>query len=361
MPHKWRDFRRLRGPAAVLTAMTETVIAGTGGRRYDGRRKTRERVEMSREGAMAKDDGRRRGSRRGSAGALVVAAGFATVLLAGSPGAAAESARKPFQAQSASTIAYSKTADGEEVVEITNVSYSVNGDSVPGRPKDERLVLRKTVRTKEFVGDVGIEATVSLEAWPLGTELDGKPLYTIALSGVDGRVIDGDLYVFDRGTEEVDWWSVYMIGTGRHLFDTYVPLLSFSMRRDVQTLRYAGLEVPPDDAADQRLTEPHVVGVLSYASTERVLREALLTCDDPKRAELLRSYSDETRTLSLVETPAASKKKDAEPSRSLKLAISQNYPSPPDTVTALIPLGVNDLDLAHAKLPPCLHATAWRR
>ena len=32
------------------------------------------------------------------------------------------------------------------------------------------------------------------------------------------------------------------------------------------------------------MKQPNVVGVLSYASEERVLREALLTCDDPKQA-----------------------------------------------------------------------------
>ena len=53
----------------------------------------------------------------------------------------------------------------------------------------------------------------------------------------------------DRGLEEVAWWSVYRLGTGQHLFDTYVPVVSFSISREIMELRYVGLEVPPDDAS----------------------------------------------------------------------------------------------------------------
>jgi hypothetical protein len=36
-------------------------------------------------------------------------------------------------------------------------------------------------------------------------------------------------------------------------------MLPFSITRDVQTLRFAGLEVPPDDVSDARLKAPNVV------------------------------------------------------------------------------------------------------
>ncbi len=253
---------------------------------------------------------------------------------------------KPFQAQSSSTINYDS-----ETVQIQNVSYEVTGTNVPGRPPDERLLLRKTTQSKQVLGDIGMEATVTLEAWRLGDDPRQKPLYTLNSSGEDGHSKDNALLVVSRGLEEVEWWSVYKLGSGQHLFDTYVPLLSFSISRESVTTRYVGLEVPPDDASDARLKQPNVIAVLSYASEDRLVREVLLTSDDRRQARLLRSYADVTRTLSVTDGP----------SRTIKLSFAQNYPSPPNTIELLIPVGRDDLDLKNAKLPPHLHAARWQR
>jgi hypothetical protein len=278
--------------------------------------------------------------------------GIAAALIAalGVPSAAGAE-RKPFQAQSSSTISH-RVIDGEETVEITNVAYEVSGDHVPGRPPDERMVLRKTTHTKEVIGDIGMDAKVMLEAWPLGVDLQQKPLYTIAVDGVDSHIAGNALLVVERGTEEVSWWSLYKLGNGRHLFDTYVPLLEMSISRETLTPRYVGLEVPPDDTPDARLKAPRVVAVLTYAAADRVIREALLTCDDPGRAKVLRSYSDASRTVSLVEGPGR---------MAVRVRIVQSYPAAPAPVEVLIPLANDDLDLTRAQLPPGLHVSAWRR
>lgn len=197
---------------------------------------------------------------------------------------------------------------------------------------------------------------MTLEAWPFGTDLQQKPLYTLTQTGTDGRTVHPDLFVTDRRIEEIQWWSVHKLGNGQHLFDTYVPVFSFSISREVLTTRYAGLEVPPDDAKDTRLKEPHVVGVITYASADGVIREALLTSDDPKQAKLLRSYFGSTWTLKLVEgATGAGRGKASEPPRSLKLSLSQNYPSPPGTIEVTIPIAGDDLDLTRTILPPRLH------
>lgn len=259
---------------------------------------------------------------------------------------AAGAERKPFQAQSSSTIAY-RVANGEETAEITNVAYEISRDHVPGRPPDERLVLRKTTRSTQVLGEKGMKASVTFEAWPLGVDLKQKPVYAIAAEGVDGRVAGNALLVIARGTEEVDWWSVYRLGNGRRLFDTYVPLLEFSLSREVLTPRYAGLDVPPDDTPDARLRDAHVVALVTYAAADRVIREALITCDDPARAKALRSYWDASRTVSLVEGPAAR-------AMAIRVAFSRSYPEAPATVELSIPLANDDLDLARAQLPPGL-------
>ena len=232
--------------------------------------------------------------------------------------------RPPLHAQSASTIDFSSAADGSETVEIRNISHEVTGTQVPGRPPGERLLLRKTTHSKQVLGDIGLEATVTLEAWRLGEDPRQKPLYTLTVAGEDARTIDNALLAVSRGLEETEWWSVYKLGSGQHLFDTYVPLLSFSISRETVTTRYVGLEVPPDDTKDARLKQPNVVGVLIYASEDRLIREALVTCDDPKQAQLLRSYADTTRAVSWTEG-------------ALKLSFGQNYPSPPTRWSCVYP------------------------
>ncbi len=247
---------------------------------------------------------------------------------------------KPFQAQSASSVVYG-VRDGQQTVEITNVSYEVTG----------QLLLRTTTRTKQVIDEIGMEASTTVEAWPLGVDPSQKPLYALKTAGVDAKTVDGALLVILRGLEDTEWWSVYKLGKGERLFDTYVPLLGFSIRRDIQTMRYAGLEVPEDDVADARLKEPHVVAVLTYASSERVLREALITSDDPNQAQTLRSFADATRSLTPLGAPV-----DA-----LKLSISRNYPSAPATMVLTIPIERDDLALAKATMPPHLHIALFKR
>jgi hypothetical protein len=117
-------------------------------------------------------------------------------------------------------------------------------------------------------------------------------------------------------------------------------------------MRYLGLEVPPDDTADPRLKRPDIVAVVTYASEERVKREAILTCDDPTLARVLRSYADSTRRLSLP--PEV-------PPRSFQIAIWRNDPSRPAPLSVIIPLVNDDLDILHAQLPAHLHLSVWKR
>jgi hypothetical protein len=77
------------------------------------------------------------------------------------PALAAQPSRKPFQAQSSSTIALSVKND-EPTVEIANFVYEVVGPGIPTRPPDELLVLRKTTRSRQVLGDIGMEATTTV-------------------------------------------------------------------------------------------------------------------------------------------------------------------------------------------------------
>ena len=269
--------------------------------------------------------------------------------------------KKAFQGQSPSTIT-STVKDGEQTIEITNVQYEVAGPAIPGRPLDELLVLRKSCRTKQFVDEIGMEASITVQAWPLNVDLAQNPLYALTVDGAEPRTINHDVLVILRGVEEVEWWSVYKLGSGAHLFDTYVPLVQLSIGWPEQEPRYVGLEVPPDDVSDTRLKQPKVAFVLTYASAERVIREALVTSDEPERAQVMRSLADATRTVVVVDhpQPAAPGNKYRPPAHSVKITV-QSYVSPPVSVTIDVPIAHDDLDVAHATVPAGVHVAAWKR
>src|SRR5215471_4820701 len=106
---------------------------------------------------------------------------------------------------------------GPATAETVRCSVFIVDPEIPGRPRDERLLLRKRIRTREVVGDIGMEATTTVDAWLFGVDPKEKPTYTVTVSGTDPKAVNNDLLVISRGLEEVDWWSVYRLGTGQHL------------------------------------------------------------------------------------------------------------------------------------------------
>ena len=249
--------------------------------------------------------------------------------------------------QSTSSIKY-RVDNSSKTIDIHNVTYDVVGPGIPGRPAQEMLVLRKTTTTSQVVDEVGGEANTTVEAWPLGTDVKEKPLYVITTSGETPITLHGEVVVISRGIEDVDWWSVYRIGTGQHLFDTYAPVATASISREIRTMRYAGLEVPPDDATDSRLKAANVIAILTYASGARVLREVLITNDDAKAAQIMRSYFDATRVVEFD-------------GKSIRITIRENYPSTAGPVTIEVPVTNDDLDLSQSRVPAGMRLADWRR
>jgi hypothetical protein len=112
------------------------------------------------------------------------------------------------------------------------------------------------------------------------------------------------------------------------------------------------VDLPSEDAADARLRDPHVVCVVAYASAGKVLREVLITASDTKLARILNSINDSQPALAVT---------GGDNSKRLRLTFEDNYPSPPVVRTIEIPIVNDDLDVAHAKLPPGFQAAVWKR
>lgn len=83
-----------------------------------------------------------------------------------------------------------------------------------------------------------------------------------------------------------------------------------------------------------------------------MIREALITCDDPVRARQLHSYWDTTRTVMLRESPATQ--------GAIRVRFASNDRVSKQT-TVVVPIAKDDLDVGHAEVPAGLHVTAWKR
>lgn len=178
-------------------------------------------------------------------------------------------------AQDTSTITVTGKK-GEETVAIRNVTYEVSGG----------LVLRRTEVSKEVLNEKGIDATTTVEAWPVGADRKAKPKYTIASQGIDGRPVDGQYYQIQRGIEDTLWWSVFDLATGKPLFSTFVRVF-----RVPETGDLAGYDVPED--GDPRLQRnPRLLGVVAMAAPGGPVKRIEVHCKDAKRAVILRSFAD---------------------------------------------------------------------
>ncbi len=231
-------------------------------------------------------------------------------------------------AQPATSYRYTVKGD-EKTVEITNVNYQITGVG-------DIVLLRSTTKSKQVLGDMGGEASTTVEAWKVGVDIKTKPIYSVTARGTETRVTEGEIFSIQRGVEETEWWSVYRVANGAHLFDTHVPIVNFSTKRDTLTMRYVGLDVPEDPVKDA-----HLVGTIHYASADKVIRSAVITCDDPQQAMQMRSYADETRTLT--------------GGKELRITFDPSYPAPTATIAIVIPIANDNLDLAHAQLPAKIH------
>lgn len=169
---------------------------------------------------------------------------------------------------------------GEEAVEIRNVTYELAG----------KIVLRKTEQTRQVIGDKGMEASSLIEAWPLGVDRKQKPKYSLKVDGVDARSLSNELLIVTRGLEDTEWWSLYRLSDGQPLFDTFVRPV-----RIPDSSLYAGLDVPAD--GDPRLKNPKLIGIVTLAGAADAPRRIEIHANDAKRAVILRSYADVTPSM----------------------------------------------------------------
>jgi hypothetical protein len=291
---------------------------------------------------------------------LPAASAALALLLAATPAWSEDApAKAPWRAQANSSIRYFDK-EGVLAVETVNQTYALTGDHLSGRAdKGERLVLRMRIATTEILGDKGVEGEVTVAAWTMGSDLNAKPLYSVSVAGLSARAAHNFLF-FERGTDEVEWQSIYQLGTGKHLFDSAGPPVLFDIALDADSWseRVAGLYLPPDDDPDPRLKQAATVGVLTYAAPDSdagILHELIVTHDDHDTVSSLRSYWTGEEGWHIAVSPEPREGGSAaEPRMTLSFFGIVG-------ASLVIPIHQDDFDLEHAEVPPGFHLARWQR
>lgn len=205
-----------------------------------------------------------------------------------------------------------------------NVGFRMAMVPVPGEPRPRRLLLRLEVTDSDVFASGPAEGRVRLDAWPLdGIEDVKKPaLFTIVAPGRAATIEDDGTLVVERGSRR----SIYALASGTWLYDAEAAVSSFTLegeRRRIIAVSSAEDDMPAG-----------AVAVVTYATSQKVLKRVLLTASDPTRARLLRSSVGLTRAVARLEDATR---------RTLDL------PLPAGTVR--IPMNGDDLDLARAQVP----------
>ena len=160
---------------------------------------------------------------------------------------------------------------------IVNTTYVVTGTYIPGLPQDAQLVIRQRIETVQVQDEKGTRSTVvHAEAWRLGDDMAGPPLYAIEEEGADGATMFRGEYYIVLG-ENTDWpyapQTAYRLGDGTRMFEATVPWATFQTLGDGPPTRHGVFATANLDAVAARVGDPAVaVGVITYATSGDVLQ-----------------------------------------------------------------------------------------
>ncbi|HWA45928.1 MAG TPA: hypothetical protein VHA10_22100 [Hypericibacter adhaerens] len=226
----------------------------------------------------------------------------------------------------------------------------------------DRMLLRLHVTQQWDVNSPEAEGHVRLDAFEAKTGTTGTPLYTVEAEGAAGHILADCLFQIDRGLEDLEWWQINDLATGTLLFETMAEPLIFATIDDeqIRSSNAAGFYVPPDDEADKRLADPHVVGLVTLASDGKVVSRFLVTASDPEKAAVLRSYWDERRYLAVIETGKAGALGSATAEEPLsKRPLSLEVSWPVAGLALRLPIGPGGLRIEGASVPQGLEIAPW--
>lgn len=243
------------------------------------------------------------------------------------------------------------------VTAVRNVAYRVAGPGIPGLAPDDRLVLRETTGTVQALDEKGARALgASVEAWRLGSDLAGAPLYRIDEPGEAVELALNDFLVI--AGENTDWpyppKTAFALGSGRRVFAATTPWQRFYLAAAGAESRYvafasANAEQTARDVEDV----PTLLGVLTYAGRTAALQRLRVVAATEEQARFLRAAEESPEVALVGPDGRAVKPFDtldvaADPAARLHLRF------PFSGLEVVVPLRADRLDATGATLPPGL-------
>ncbi|MGE3933242.1 MAG: hypothetical protein AB7F67_08315 [Rhodospirillaceae bacterium] len=255
----------------------------------------------------------------------------------------------------AAASGFAATRDGDvTVTAIRNVAYRVAGAGIAGLGADDRLVLRETVGAVQALDEKGARALgASIEAWRLGSDLAGPPLYRIDEPGEAVELALNDFVVI--AGENTDWpyppKTAFALGSGRRVFAATTPWQRFYLTSAGAESRYvafasANAEQTARDAEDA----PTLVGVLTYAGRAAALQRLRVVAATEEQARFLRAV-EETPEIALVGPDGQAVKPFDTIDVAADSAVRLHLRFPFNGLDLVVPLRADRLDGAGATLP----------
>lgn len=182
---------------------------------------------------------------------------------------------------------------------LTSRSHVLTGEIASPRGRRERLLLDLNTVTRETLGEKGIEGTAEITARPADRE--NRPLFTITLPGRTAT-LDSDGFI---AIDEDDCCALHRAfrnaATGDFLFETTVPTVALTLEGPAWKRRVAAFVAAMDGRDQHRAWGDRAIGVVTYAASDRVIRQVLVEAVDAETARRLRSLSDERTALAWID------------------------------------------------------------
>jgi len=160
---------------------------------------------------------------------------------------------------------------------VVNTTYRVTGTFIPGRPQEERFVIRQRIETVQVQDEKGSRSTVvRADVWRLGDDMAAPPLYTIEQPGADdARLFRAEYYVVLG--ENTDWpyapETAYRLADGTRMFEASAPWATLQVLGEGPPTRHGVFATANLEAVAARAAEPgQAVGILTYATSGEVVQ-----------------------------------------------------------------------------------------
>lgn len=190
---------------------------------------------------------------------------------------------------------------GETTLTISNVVHELTRMLVSPRGRMEQILLRIESRSEETMDAPGITGKVRLSARPINGARETAVLYDLTLDGRSARLDDSGFIAVDLDDGAARSVRAYhLASTGERLFETAAGLASIVIPGPSYRWRYAAFLPIMDDRSDLLSKQPNIIGVITYAAPDRVVRQIAVEAESAEKAAQLRSIWDEEHFLSWV-------------------------------------------------------------